>query len=79
MNAYLSDPKTGEGFQAITAELTDAIERQTYATYGWLSDEKKKYWEVAPMTCELRPSLSDKRYCKDRDEFDAFVAPYMRE
>jgi hypothetical protein len=31
------------------------------------------------MTCELIPSLREKKYCKSREEFDAFVAEYMEE
>jgi len=32
---------------------------------------------VAPSTCELIPSLRQKKYCNSRDEVDAFVADYM--
>jgi hypothetical protein len=62
-----------------TAYVMDANERRQYATYVWMSREGKKYWEVPPMTCELTPSLREKRFCKTREEFDEFVAPYMEE
>jgi hypothetical protein len=62
-----------------TAYVIDANERRQYATYVWMSREGKKYWEVPPMACELTPSLREKRFCKTREEFDEFVAPYMEE
>jgi len=62
-----------------TAYVMDANERRQYATYGWTSRQGKKYWEVPPTTCELTPSLRDKRFCSSREEFDAFAASYMEE
>jgi hypothetical protein len=59
--------------------ITDAYERRIYANYQWISRPNKKYWEVPPSTCELIPSLKDKRHCNSREEFDAFVADYMEE
>ena len=68
------------GSQSITtAYVRDANERRQYATYLWMSREGKKYWEVPPMACELAPSLREKRFCKTREEFDEFAAPYMEE
>jgi len=51
--------------------LSDAYERRLYAEY--LSGE------VPPITCQLVPSLRQKKYCTSREEFDAFVAEYMEE
>jgi hypothetical protein len=62
-----------------TAYITDANERRLYAIYVWMSKEGKKYWEVPPMSCDLIVSMLEKRACKTREEFDAFVAPYMEE
>jgi hypothetical protein len=62
-----------------TAQLMDAKERRLYATYGWRSKEGKRYWEVPPTTCELTPSLREKKLCSSREEFDAFAANYMEE
>jgi hypothetical protein len=62
-----------------TAYVVDANERRQYATYVWMSREGKKYWEVPPMACEPTPSLREKRFCKTREEFDEFAAPYMEE
>jgi hypothetical protein len=54
--------------QTINVYLSDAYERRIYASYLWFSSQTKKYWEVAPMTCELIPSLREKKYCKSREE-----------
>jgi hypothetical protein len=62
-----------------TAYVMDANEHRQYAIYVWMSREGKKYWEVPPMACELTPSLREKRFCKTREEFDEFAAPYMEE
>jgi hypothetical protein len=59
------------------AFLMDAFERKMYAVYLWKTHETKKYWEVPPVSCELTPSLSAKKFCSSREEFDAFVAGYM--
>jgi hypothetical protein len=64
---------------ATTAYVMDANERRQYAIYVWMSREGKKYWEVPPMACELTPNLREKRFCKTREEFDEFAAPYMEE
>jgi len=65
--------------QTITVYLSDAYERRIYASYIWNSHPTKKYWEVPPSTCELVPSLRNKKTCTSREEFDAFVADYMEE
>lgn len=68
------------GAQFVTsAYVRDAYERRQYATYVWMSSDVKKYWEVPPIACEIRPSLHDKRLCKTREEFDELAAPYMEE
>ena len=59
--------------------LMDAYERRGFASYVWVMCEGKKYWEVPPTFCELTPTHSEKKYCADRDGFDAFVASYMEE
>lgn len=72
-------PKTGTGFQAKTAELSDAYERRVYASYWWQSQPGKKYWEVPPSGCDLVPTLAEKRTCSSREEWDAFVSPYLQQ
>ena len=62
-----------------TAYVMDANERRLYAVFVWMSREGKKYWDVPPLTCELSPSLREKRFCKTREEFDEFAGAYMEE
>jgi hypothetical protein len=65
------------GEMSTTAYLIDANERRQYAFYLWLSKKDKKYWEVPPSSCDLTPSLKEKKFCTSREEFDEFVAAYM--
>ena len=68
------------GKQSVTsALLMDAFEHRVFAQYGWGSREGKDYWEVPPETCVLSPTPRDKRACSSKDEYDAFVAKYMKE
>jgi hypothetical protein len=62
---------------SMSAYLMDANERRQYAFYLWISRKGKKYWEVPPTSCELTPSLREKKLCTSREEFDEFVAGYM--
>ena len=71
---YPSGKQTG-----MAANLWDAFERRNYANWLWVSHETKKYWEQPPISCELTRSYNDKKFCKTREEFDAFVAEYMEE
>ena len=63
--------------QSILADLIDAFERRSYASYQGILREGKE--EGAPMTCELTASYRQKKKCTTREEFDAFVAGYMEE
>jgi hypothetical protein len=68
------------GKQSVTtAVLLDAFERRLFAQYGWSSEENKKYWEVAPATCDLIPTPREQTTCSSKEEFDAFVAKYMEQ
>lgn len=62
-----------------TAYVMDANERRVYATFVWMNLQGKKYWEVPPTTCELTPSLREKKLCATREEFDAFISSYMEQ
>lgn len=64
---------------SIGATLTDANDRRVYAVYIWLGSDTEKHSELSPIVCELIPSFGDRRICASRQEFDAFVAPFMRE
>jgi hypothetical protein len=70
LSANLSD-------QQRQSVLVDANERRQYAIYieTQLAAEPKPRLDV----CELIPGMRLKTVCKSRDEFDAFVAPYMEQ
>jgi hypothetical protein len=75
---------TGQTFTAgkqptTSIHLWDAFERREYATWLWTAHETKKYWEQPPISCELIANYQSKRYCKTKEEFDAFVAEFMEE
>ena len=55
----------------------DAFEGRTYASYGWHSDPTKKYWEVAPVLCEVYSPSGEKATCHSDDEFTQLTRVYM--
>jgi hypothetical protein len=61
--------------------LIDAFESRQYAFYFWIPDPKgvKQYWEMRPVSCELTPSVREKRFCNSEDEYDEYVATYMEQ
>lgn len=67
-------------------ELIDAVEKRTLASFGItqsydVQDARLRGRNLPDKTtwCELTPSWQKKIKCKDRAEFDAFVATYMGE
>jgi len=68
------------GNQRVTsAVLMDALEHRVFAQYGWGSREGKDYWEAPPDYCALSPTHRDRRAFSSKDEYDAFVAKYMKD
>ena len=61
----------------VSYSLFDAIEGRTYGDYVWINSTQKKYWEVPPMVCEVRPRGSDKVLCHSDDEFDQLIDKYF--
>jgi hypothetical protein len=55
----------------------DAFEGKEYASYSWLSEKDKKFWEVPPKTCEVTLPSGDKKRCQSDDEFMQIVKVYM--
>ncbi|SRR5258706_3587582 len=62
-------------------DLYDAIEKKEYGSFSWTSQSPKKYWEVAPLWCEMYPdgNKSSLKNCQSEDEFDAFTKSYMED
>lgn len=76
LTEYLSS-LGGTDTSLTVSNLFDAYEQRTYATYTFVPDKVKKYWEVPPKVCTLIPSSAETTTCKSKEEFDAFVARYM--
>lgn len=58
--------------------VSDAFERKNLATYFWMSDKVKKYWEVPPLQCNVTLPSGEKKVCRSSDEFDELVKVYMQ-
>jgi hypothetical protein len=65
------------GVLMVSDVVFDAIEGRTYASYSWINSEKKKFWEVAPTDCSVKPRGGDPITCKSSDEFEQLVDKYF--
>jgi hypothetical protein len=57
--------------------VSDAFEGRVCASYLWKSDKVKKYWEVAPMQCSIKPRKQTEITCHSGEEFDRLVLQYF--
>ena len=57
--------------------IEDAFEGRVYANYMWMNLEGKKFWEVTPTTCSVKPRKQDEITCKTEEEFDSLVDKYF--
>jgi hypothetical protein len=67
----------GNGTESVGRVVSDAFEGRVYASYLWLSDKVKKYWEVKPVDCSVKPRGQPEITCKDSDEFEQLVDKYF--
>ncbi len=51
----------------------DAFEGRGYATYSWVNAEKKKYSEVEPLECSVKPRGQEEIPCKSGTEFQYLI------
>jgi hypothetical protein len=58
---------------SVSDTVYDAFEGRGYASYIWINSEKKKYWQVAPMECSVKPRGQDEITCKSSEEFDSLI------
>lgn len=58
-------------------EVFDAFEGRQYAYVLWLPKANKKYWEVPPVECSIKPIRDEKRLCHSVDEFTALIEKYF--
>jgi hypothetical protein len=64
---------TNGGVPSTAITVYDAFERRVYASYLWINSQKKKYWEVKPVECEIDPPKETKITCGSSEEFDQLV------
>jgi hypothetical protein len=65
------------GDPASSDVVFDAIEGRTYASYSWINSQQKKFWEVAPIECSVKPRGGEPITCKSSDEFEQLVDKYF--
>jgi hypothetical protein len=63
----------GKSEVSISSYVFDAFEGRNVAAYTWISETGKKYWEVKPVECSIKPVGEPKRYCTTTEEFEAEV------
>lgn len=64
---------SGTKVLSVGSYVFDAFEGRNFASYIWFSDPKKKYWEVKPMECWVKPIKGSKTECKSTEEFEELV------
>src|SRR5262245_56888010 len=53
--------------------VADATEGRVYAQYMFKADKVKKYWDVAPVICQVTLGNGEERYCKTTEEFNELI------
>ena len=64
---------TEKGVPSVSDVVYDAFEGRVYASYVWINSQGKKYWEVAPMECRVKPRGQAEITCKSSKQFDDLV------
>lgn len=73
-----TDTKIAPGKITISRFLSDAFEGRNLGNYFWQSDKTKKYWQVAPYTCDVTLPSGEKKGCRSSEEFDELLKVYMQ-
>lgn len=73
-----TDTKIAPGKITTSRFLSDAFEGRNLGNYFWQSDKTKKYWEVAPYTCDVTLPSGEKKVCKSSEEFEELLKVYMQ-
>lgn len=55
----------------------DAFENRDYGKYMWKNSTEKKYYEVAPLACDVESSTGESQTCHSKDEFEQMIKVYM--
>jgi hypothetical protein len=73
----VSGTYNGNGKPAASDVVYDAFEGRMYANYVWINTQNKKYWEVPPMICSVKPRGGDEIICHSSDEFETLIDKYF--
>lgn len=63
----------GKGKPAASDLVYDAFEGRVYASYLWFNLQNKKFWEVPPTECSVKPRGGDEIICHSCDEFETLI------
>jgi hypothetical protein len=69
--------KIDKGGVSFADTISDAFEGRIYASYIWVNLKGKKYWEVTPTLCSVKPRGQDEITCKSEEEFVSLVDKYF--
>ena len=73
----IEDTEFKQGTGTTNKIVSDAFEGKTYASYTWISQNDKQYWEVPPRDCKVTLPSGEEKICHSSEEFDALVKQYM--
>jgi hypothetical protein len=62
---------------SVSDAVYDAFGGRVYASYIWIGDHKKKYWEVPPTECDINIPGKPVERCTSSDEFDELTEKYF--
>jgi hypothetical protein len=57
----------------------DAFEGKGYASYMWMNNQGKKYWEVPPYECTVTSLTGEEKHCASVEEFDELIKQFMEQ
>jgi hypothetical protein len=75
INYTIRTPETTE--IAVSNYVFDAFEGRGLASYIWISEKGKKFWEVKPMECWVKPVGGSKANCASSEGFEAAVEKHF--
>ena len=73
----VSSTSTSKDVIVVSHIVYDAFEGRSFASYRWVNAENKKYWEVTPEECMVKPRGQTEITCKSSAEFEELVDKYF--
>jgi hypothetical protein len=65
------------GAPSVSDTIYDAFEGREHGSYFWLNDKGKKYWEVAPFECYVKPLGEERISCSTAKEFEELAEKHF--